>query len=175
MRVHPFADKFPLLPEEDLHGLTESIRAHGLRHPIVLDDTGRILDGRNRQRACDRLGIKPDYITYAGNDFAEYVIDCNTMRRHMSVGARAMATALVLEELGRDYGVISREILNGLNSSFRVSISYARKIIDYIPSLVDDVINDQIGIRKAYEQAREIEASREAEKIAKRNRRFHNR
>lgn len=171
MRAHPFADKFPLLPEEDLQELTESIRAHGLRQPIVLDESGRILDGRNRYRACQKAGIKPDYITYTGSDLAEYVIDCNTTRRHMSVGARAMATALILEEAGRDYGVISREILNGLNSSFRVNISYARKIIDYIPNLVDDVINDQIGIREAYEQAREIEASREAEKIAERNRR----
>lgn len=171
MRAHPFADKFPLLPEEDLQELTESIRAHGLRQPIVLDESGRILDGRNRYRACQQAGIKPDYVTYTGNDLAEYVIDCNTTRRHMSVGARAMATALILEEAGRTYGAITQGKLSGINSSVRVAISRARKIIDYAPNLVDDVINDQIGIREAYEQAREIEASREAEKIAERNRR----
>ncbi|KXF51060.1 hypothetical protein AXA44_15440 [Rhodococcus sp. SC4] len=33
---------------------------------------------------------------YDGDDFADYVIDCNVTRRNMSTGARAMATALVL-------------------------------------------------------------------------------
>jgi hypothetical protein len=38
---------------------------------------------------------------YEGSDVAEYVIACNVTRRNMSTGARAMATALVLEADGR--------------------------------------------------------------------------
>ena len=99
--VHPYADKFPMLPEPELAELAESIRANGLRNPIVLTPDGLILDGRNRAAACERVGVDPDTTVYEGGDLAEYVIDCNTSRRHMSTGARAMATALVLAADGR--------------------------------------------------------------------------
>lgn len=173
--AHPFADKFPLLPEEDLQELTESIRAHGLRQPIVLDESGRILDGRNRYRACQKAGVKPDYITYTGNDLAEYVIDCNTTRRHMSVGARAMATALILEEAGlrQDgrwaYGALSDS--THVSNSFLARLRQAGVILDYAPHLSEPIIDGTIAFRNAFEEANQIKASREAEKIAERNRR----
>ena len=55
--VHPYADKFPMLPEPELAELAESIRANGLRNPIVLTPDGLILDGRNRAAACERVGV----------------------------------------------------------------------------------------------------------------------
>ena len=58
--VHPYADKFPMLPEPELAELAESIRANGLRNPIVLTPDGLILDGRNRAAACERVGVDPD-------------------------------------------------------------------------------------------------------------------
>ena len=99
--VHPYADKFPMLPEPELAELAESIRANGLRNPIVLTPDGLILDGRNRAAACERVGVAPTTTVYEGDDLAEYVIDANSSRRHMTTGARAMATALVLVEDGR--------------------------------------------------------------------------
>ena len=57
--VHPYADKFPMLPEPELAELAESIRANGLRNPIVLTPDGLILDGRNRA-APESGGDCPD-------------------------------------------------------------------------------------------------------------------
>jgi hypothetical protein len=37
-------------------------------------------------------------VVYEGDDLAEFVIDANSARQHMSTGARAMSTALVLAE-----------------------------------------------------------------------------
>ena len=91
--VHPYAEKFPMLGEAELAELAESIAENGLRNPIVLTPDGLILDGRNRSAACERAGVSPTTIVYEGDDLAEYVIDCNSSRRHMSTGARAMATA----------------------------------------------------------------------------------
>ena len=101
LEAHPYADRFPLLCDAELVELVESIKANGLRNPIVLDTDGRILDGRNRARACEIAGVEPEYVTYEGDDLAEYVIDTNASRRHMTTGARAMATALVLADDGR--------------------------------------------------------------------------
>ena len=36
--IHPYADKFPMLPESELEELAESIKQNGQRQPIVLTD-----------------------------------------------------------------------------------------------------------------------------------------
>lgn len=99
--VHPYADKFPMLPDAELEELAESIKQNGQRQPIVLTEDGLIIDGRNRAKACEMVNVEPEVTVYEGDDLAEYVIDSNTSRRHMSTGARAMATALVLSDDGR--------------------------------------------------------------------------
>ncbi|WP_083200656.1 ParB N-terminal domain-containing protein [Trueperella bernardiae] len=175
MKTHPYADKYPMLPADELAELTQSIRANGLRQPIVLDTEGRILDGRNRYVACEKAGIQPQFTTYEGEDLAEYVIDCNTSRRHMSTGARAMASALILEADGRRengrwaYGdIANNEDLH--RSSAKKALAQAGVVIDYAPHLAQGVVNGQLALDNAYQQARDIKASAEAEKLAERNR-----
>jgi ParB-like chromosome segregation protein Spo0J len=56
LEFHPLADVLPLIEGAKFDELVASIKANGLREPIVTLD-GKIIDGRNRYRACLAAGI----------------------------------------------------------------------------------------------------------------------
>jgi hypothetical protein len=92
MPFHPLAEIFPLIEGEEFDALCGDIRKHGLREPITIFEN-RILDGRNRYRACQALGIEPAYKTYVGSDPVSFVISLNLNRRHLNESQRALVAA----------------------------------------------------------------------------------
>jgi N6-adenosine-specific RNA methylase IME4 len=90
-RVHPAAETFDLLDGADYANLRDSIRREGLLEPITLwrDDDGQdwLLDGRNRLRACDEIGIEPRIDYHDGSPF-DYAWSINVTRRHLDEGRR---------------------------------------------------------------------------------------
>lgn len=92
---HPIANLFPLMGDAELADLANDIRAHGLHQSVILHCDGSILDGRNRYRACESIGVEPDYETYAGDDPLGYVISRNLYRRHLTESQRAMVAAKI--------------------------------------------------------------------------------
>lgn len=163
--VHPYADKFPMLPEDELAELAESIRANGLRQPIVVTPDGLILDGRNRNAACELAAVAPDTVVYEGADLAEYVIDANITRRNMSTGARAMATALVLAADGRrsdgrwKRGSVIQDL--ELGRAWQVALVRAGVVLDFAPDLASQVASGDLALDAAFRQA---EDRRDAER-----------
>lgn len=93
--AHPAADLFPLLEGEAYESLKKNIAEHGLIQPIVLYD-GKILDGRNRYRACRDAGIEPKFTEYTGDSPTAYAWQLNGERRHMTPGQlSAVATKML--------------------------------------------------------------------------------
>ncbi len=92
LEFHPLANVFPLLDDKALTELGDDIRAHGLRDPITLFE-GKILDGRNRWRACRAGGIEPRFETYIGADPVGFVASKNLHRRDLTDDQRRMAAA----------------------------------------------------------------------------------
>jgi hypothetical protein len=83
---HPLADLFPLMEGEEFDALVEDIKTHGLLETIGLYD-GKILDGRNRYRACLAAAVEPEFRAYKFKNSAEaaaHVISANIHRRHLT-------------------------------------------------------------------------------------------
>ncbi len=88
MKFHPAAASLPLLEGAEYDAFVEDIRAKGLENPIIITSDKLILDGRNRLRACEDLGIKPKFEEYRGDDPAGFVDSLNIHRRHLNAGQR---------------------------------------------------------------------------------------
>jgi hypothetical protein len=89
---HELACLFPLMPDDELAALADDIEANGLREPLWLYE-GKILDGRNRYRACVLKDIDQRVEHYRGKDPLGFVVSKNLHRRHLTESQRAMVAA----------------------------------------------------------------------------------
>ena len=96
---HRYANLFPMMTEEESNSLAANIRAHGLREKIWLFQ-GKILDGRNRYRACQKAGVAPRFQEFTGTEeeALQAVLSWNLERRHLNQGQKAMIALEVLPE-----------------------------------------------------------------------------
>lgn len=82
-----------MMGQAEYETFRDDIAEHGLRTPVELYE-GRILEGRNRAKACKELGIEVEYIELddhdIGGDPVAYVVSANLKRRHLSESQRAM-------------------------------------------------------------------------------------
>ncbi len=99
---HEISSYLPLLEGEDFDALVDDIRQFGQIEPAILFE-GKILDGRNRYRACKKLNIelkvrewKPSENT--GMTPLQFVISENIMRRHLNTAQKSEVGLLLLEE-----------------------------------------------------------------------------
>src|SRR6476619_8393054 len=102
-KVHPKADVFPRLPEDELRKLGEDIKANGLSiAPAIVEGSDKVLcDGRNRLDAMELVGLRVIATegTYKGDfdkllvgyprkvapeDVAAFIISANIHRRHLN-------------------------------------------------------------------------------------------
>jgi ParB-like nuclease family protein len=187
-KFHELANAFPLLEGAEFDELVASIRAHGqLEKIIVFED--RILDGRNRYRACLAAGVEPHSEDFEGTfeEARDLVIDANLRRRHLDASQRALIAARLATmpqgrptESGKFAGFPSQEkaanlplvsqavAAERLNVSER-SVRDARKVIDKgTPELVQAVERGEVAVSVAAKVAslpRDVQAARIAEPL----------
>lgn len=152
--IHPIADAFPMLSDEELAQLAEDIATNGLLHPIVLDTEGRVLDGRNRLAACKLAGVEPTFVEADPPDPLVFVISENVNRRHMGAGARAMAVLKAArdQETKSGHQTLRLEELRTMVGVGHETIAQASVVYQYAPDLVEPVIRGG-SLHDAYEIA----------------------
>ena len=123
LKIHPAAEMFPRMSEDELRELGEDIKCQGqLTHPIVLclmeDQTVQLVDGRNKLDAMEAVGIQfafkstmdkalwqldADELELSHceivppNEVLSYVISANVRRRHLTAEQKRELIAKLLK------------------------------------------------------------------------------
>lgn len=88
---HPVSNIFPLLQGDEFSQFCKDVKQNGLIEPIWLHPDGRIIDGRNRYRACQEAEVEPRFRTWAGKgSLTDFVLSLNLHRRHLTSGQKAV-------------------------------------------------------------------------------------
>jgi hypothetical protein len=164
--VHPYADRFPMLPADELQALADDIATSGQLRPITIwidQETGEelLLDGRNRLTACEMVGVEPKAETYIGDPYA-FIRSANNRRRNMTPGQQAAADALALFDQGlRLPGRWKRGAITDTGNSQRMT--ECGVILDEDPGLLQQVLAGGTTLPKAYGEVNEKRATRAKE------------
>ena len=172
MDFHPAADIFPLLEGDEFQALKTDIAEQGQLDPIWVYQN-QILDGRNRYRACQELGIETVTKAWSGTDPLKFVLSMNLHRRQLTAGQRAFVAVEVekylaveakdRQKLSKGRGKKGVEIMPHLNEKARdqagkqvgVSgkyVSDAKRIGKVAPKLAEKVMSGEMNIPQAKAQ-----------------------
>lgn len=175
-KPHEFANIFPMMGNKEHKELTKDIKQYGQQDPIILFE-GRILDGRNRFKACKDAGVEPTTIEFKGKDALQYVMSTNLKRRHLTDSQKAV--------VGRRYKVYYSKIFpQGKNHLEPVPsaesnrdkagevvgvsgryIDMADVVIEKNPELEEKIMSGEIKVKTAYREIKLEEQRKEVEKI----------
>ena len=154
--VHPAADVFPMLDDDELAELANDISENGLQQPVVVAQVGEewmLIDGRNRRAACKLVRVEPAYTVLDGvADIGEHILSLNIYRRHMTKGQRAMAVARIYPN--PEKGGRGKKAYRDNNVSVQ-RISHARSVLKYAPDQADLVLSGAVSLDDAYRKAQE--------------------
>lgn len=179
---HEVADAFPLMEGKDLEGLKDDILRHGLIEPIWTYQ-GKIIDGRNRYRACLDLSMEPDFREWDGNgSLAAFIASLNLHRRHLDASQRAMVGAKLKRHFeaeakqrsgtrtdlvanlppGSDFGKARDKAAETVKVSPRLVESASKVLRNGAPALIDVVEQGKVKVSAAAEVAELPEPEQEA-------------
>jgi ParB-like chromosome segregation protein Spo0J len=160
LEPHPFANVFPLLDGEAFDALVKDIEVRGQQEPIWVYE-GKILDGRNRYRACQILGRDPIVREFTGDDAMGFVLSANLHRRHLNEGQRAMVGASLANlvvganQHTKELGLSTKAAADLLKVS-TASIERAKVILKSgDPELIKDVTAGETSVAAGVKAAKE--------------------
>lgn len=167
MKLHQLCELFPKLDGEAYEALKSDIAVNGLLNPIVMHgDT--ILDGQNRFRACQELGVSPRFTEFKGDNILEFVLAQNLHRRHLTPGQSATIVALAQDwaKAQKSGGIVADSNADTIatradkSGTSKRTQATADKLAKEAPELAKKVASGEVTLNKAM---KEIEPPKEEE------------
>jgi len=155
MEFHEYANLFPMMDGKEFVELKADIIVNGLLDTIVVHED-KILDGRNRYKACLESDIEPAFTNYSGTDPLSFVLSHNLHRRHLTESQRAMVAAKIAN-MPANTGVAANlqsltsraEAAEKLNVSERI-VNTAKKVQKKgAPELIEAVETGEVSVSAA--------------------------
>jgi len=190
MEYHEIANIFPMMSEEEYKALLEDMRQNGQLEPIIVYED-KILDGRNRYKACIELGLKPKMIDFSGNNPLSFVISKNLKRRHLTASQQAVIALQILPMLEEEarkrhatsgagiYGgkpltpLVAEPVLGearikaaelfGIGKTY---ISDAKMIAQKAPEKLDEILAGEKTIKEAVKEVKRAEVLEKRKELA---------
>ena len=168
MEPHELANIFPMMNEVDFNNLKKDIQENGFdKERAILIYEGKILDGRNRFKACQELNIEPTIRNYEGSDPLYYVISNNLNRRHLNESQRTIvASKLVNIKLGSNqfkgmpFGTpsVSREKASELMKVSIRQIDRAKELQEKRPEIIEKIEKGETTVGREYGELKKQES-----------------
>ena len=150
---HEVANIFPMMGESEFSEMKADIANNGLKLPIWLHE-GKIVDGRNRYKACLEIGGHVERFEEwdKKGSLVEFVVSLDTKRRHLTPSQLAIAALACLPILEAE--AKARQIASG-----------GDKVSD-IARAVHSALNQPIKATSSAESLKKIpQATQQASKI----------
>tara|TARA_Y100000310_G_C20564934_1_gene754993 strand:+ start:82 stop:1155 length:1074 start_codon:yes stop_codon:yes gene_type:complete len=182
MKTHEYANIFPLMEGVSFQELKSDIKKQGLLESIKTFE-GKIIDGRNRYKACIETGIQPKFEEYTGSQPLSYVVSLNLQRRHLNESQRAsiaLETLPLFEKEAKqrsgtrtDLGALMQQGSEGravekAGTTFQVSpryVNYAKKIQAQKPEVLKEITEGKKTISEVIRQLRTEDIQKEKQEI----------
>ena len=148
METHEYAQLFPPASDDELIAMADDIKVRGLLCPVITLD-GRVLDGRNRLRACEMAGVEPTFRQYTGTDPLADVISWNLKRRHLSPSQHAVIASEIANMRQGE-----RTDLQPSANLPKVSQAEAAQIVGVSERLVRDAVKVRNDAPELHEQVK---------------------
>lgn len=159
--IHPAADFFPMLPEDELQSLANSIRENGLREPIVLDENGTLIDGRNRLAACRIAGVEPSFTSVNSDDSLSLIADNNIERRNLNKGQKVLSRVMFKLYLRDSFERGEKQEIARQFDVKATYVSFAISVSEH-DDLVSAVMSGTSSLPEAYEESRRRKEANES-------------
>lgn len=164
--IHPIANMYPMMLPKEHENLLNSMEYNGYdaNFPIILYE-GKILDGRNRYKACCEIKIEPKVSIFEGTQ-EEAISESrklNSSRRHMPQYQRAMVAAFEIQK-SRDNEKSSKLSIPKAALFHTVSprlINDALKVLKEDQTIAQNVFNGAYNLNKAQYKIDEIKRLKE--------------
>jgi hypothetical protein len=169
VKAHALCSLFPAMTADEYALLLESVRrGFDPGQPIVVwtvEGIDYILDGRHRHKAALEAGVTPLIADFEGTtleEAAQFVIDRNLHRRHLSTGQRSMIGAELKKHIEKSKGGDrvanlppppatgkSRDIAAKASGVSARSVTTAEKVAAASPELAQKVASGEITLNAA--------------------------
>ena len=154
--AHEIANIFPMMNETDFENLKKDIQENGFdKERAILLYEDKILDGRNRTRACKELGIEPIFREYEGDDPLYYVISNNLNRRHLNESQRAVVAMRManlpkgVKKSDRPIGLTQEEAVKEMHIGMG-SLKRVKELFEKNPEAIERIERGETNIGREY-------------------------